>query len=107
MTTHPAHLRNRILHERGIRLIRDEAHKHRRLVVTPDKVNITRTTHMRLLEIQFGKSILDIVVDGSTREVEKKYGIDRTTVSKWRKRIAKELLSRVSNGEITLGNQEV
>ena len=51
----------------------------------------TKTNLMKLVEIKHSKPILDIIFEGTIDAVGAKYNIDRSTVSKWRKRISAEI----------------
>lgn len=53
---------------------------------------ITKKEHlknnsMRLLEIQYGKSIETILSNGTLRELEEEYNIPFTTLGRWRRRL--------------------
>lgn len=96
MSTNISTIRDRILRERGLTVTRDDVSKHRQLSRTVDAVKVHKTPLMRFLEVRYSDNIVNILSSGSLNYIEKKYGIDRTTASKWRKRIADELLSSLT-----------
>ena len=78
-------LKKSILKQRGIAGFEPGTKKPLSIDQTPTPFNKTRL--MQLLELRFNKPIAEILYDGNIYEVEAKYGIDATTVSKWRKLI--------------------
>ena len=44
-----------------------------------------KTTLMKYIEVKFGASLEDLVLNGSTRQVAKRLGINYSTISKWRR----------------------
>ena len=72
-------IRNRLLKERG--LVPVSGGKLRKVPVT--QLDHLKTDKMRLIEIKYGKTIEEMLTSGTCREVEKRYGIDFTTVSRW------------------------
>lgn len=77
-------LRQRILKERSV-----EFKKVSRKPVTLDEtpVPFTKTRLMQLLELKYHKKIEALIFTGTIYEVEKRLGVDATTISKWRKEI--------------------
>jgi transposase-like protein len=63
--------------------------KGTRRPVTIDELPATfrKTRLMAYIELKYNKPIATIVYDGTIYDVAAKYGIDFTTVSKWRKLI--------------------
>jgi len=44
-----------------------------------------KSTLMRLTEMKFRDKLENLIMEGTIYEVEKKIGVDATTISKWRK----------------------
>lgn len=91
-------IRNRILKSRGMKITRPSLSKHRKMepsIATPTIENKTRL--MKLVELQSGKSIEEIILSGSLRHIESTYGIDHSTASKWRKQLAVKSLEGIRN----------
>jgi len=78
-------LRKRILQQRGV-----ELQKHTGVPVTYDDLPALyhKTRLMRYIELKFHAKLEDIIFSGTIYQLEKKLGIDATTVSKWRKVIS-------------------
>ena len=78
-------IRKRIIKQRGI-----EFKKLSRKPVTYDDLPAPyhKTKLMKYIELKFQKPLKDIIFTGTIYELEKKLGIDATTVSKWRKIIS-------------------
>lgn len=72
-----------ILRNRGVAGF--ERNTRRPLTVDETPSNFRKTPLMRYLEAKYSKPISSIVADGNIYEVARKYGIDYSTVSKWRK----------------------
>lgn len=89
-------IRKRILKARGISLTRPSLKHHRKMETTytppsiPDKTDL-----MKLVEFRSGKSVEEILLSGSLRHIEKEYGIDHSTASKWRKLLAIKSLESI------------
>lgn len=81
-------LKKSIMEQRGIAQFEPKTKKPLRPEQLPTLFN--KTIAMQLLELRFNKPIAEIVYDGSIYQVEAKYGIDATTVSKWRKLIRRD-----------------
>jgi len=78
-------LRRRILKKRGL-----EEHSYGRLVEVdrPDLIiPENRTMRMVRIELEQGKPLEELLMDGDLNEVANRLGIDFTTVSKWRLRL--------------------
>lgn len=84
MTTRLSDLRKNIKQQRGI-----EFSKHTRKpthiseLPTPYK----KTRLMQLTEYRFNERLENLIFTGTIYEVEKKLGVDASTISKWRKLI--------------------
>jgi hypothetical protein len=78
-------IRNRLLKERGVQLA-----KLTRKPKTIDDIPAPypKTRAMKYLELKYNKHIEDLIFKGTIYEVEKRLGMDATTVSKWRKLIS-------------------
>ena len=46
-----------------------------------------KTLAMHLIEVQFDRSIEELIAEGEIREVGKRLGLQRSTISVWRKRL--------------------
>ena len=57
--------------------------------ITPDELPtpFKKTIRMMFIELKHGKPIQELIADGSIDVVAMYIGVDRSTVSKWRKRI--------------------
>lgn len=86
MTTKPSDIRRRILKQRGVNL-----EKHTRKPITHDDIPTAyhKTRLMKYIELKFGDRLGNIIFDGTIYELEKRLGVDATTISKWRKIISK------------------
>lgn len=83
MTTRPSDIRKRILKQRGV-----EFKKHTRKPVSADQLPSAykKTRLMQLIELRYGQRLENILFTGETiYELEKKLGVDASTISKWRK----------------------
>lgn len=82
MTTSPSEIRRRILKQRGV-----ELKKHTRKPISVDQLPTPykKTRLMQLIELRHGKRLEDLIFTGTIYEVEKKLGVDASTISKWRK----------------------
>ena len=85
MTTQ-AELKRRILKNRGV-----EFAKHTRKPRTPDDIPAPfhKTRLMKYIELKHKAKLQDLLSNGTIYQLEKKLGIDATTISKWRKLIRK------------------
>jgi len=95
--TNISHIKDRILKRRGIRPTRAATNKQRKLqpeirAILPES---KKTPLMKLLEIKYHDRIENILSSGSLKYIEKKYGVDFTTASKWRKLLAVEALRQL------------
>lgn len=81
MATKSSELRRRILKGRGVELA-----KHTRKPVTYDDLPAPyrKTRLMKYIELKFGDKLENLIFDGTIYSLEKKLGIDATTISKWR-----------------------
>ena len=75
-------VRSRILKQRGVELA-----KHTRKPRTADDLPAPypKTRAMKYLELKFGKRLEELILVGNIYDLEKKLGVDATTISKWRK----------------------
>lgn len=85
MTTPSSKIRRRILKQRGV-----ELQKHTRRPITFDDLpsSYPKTKLMKYIELKFNDKLENIIFTGTIYELEKRLGIDATTVSKWRKVIS-------------------
>jgi len=85
MATKTSKLRKQILKQRGV-----ELEKHTRKPITYDDVPSPyhKTQLMRYIELKFNDKLENIIFSDSIYKLEKKLGIDSTTISKWRKIIS-------------------
>ncbi len=89
-------IRKRILKSRGIQPVRSNIKQHRKLESTIDTPTISdKTDLMKLVELRSGKTVEQILLSGSLRHIEKEYGIDHSTASKWRKLLAVKSLEGI------------
>ena len=81
MATPSSKIRRKILRQRGVTL-----EKHTRKPITYDDLPSPyhKTRAMKYIELKFGGRLEDIIFKGTIYEMEKKLGIDATTISKWR-----------------------
>ena len=84
MTISGAKIRRQILKQRGV-----ELKKHTRKPVSVDQLPAPykKTRLMQLIELRHGQRLENIIYTGTIYEVERKIGVDASTVSKWRKLI--------------------
>ena len=82
MSTNLSKIRKGILKQRGV-----ELQKATRKPVThndlPSPYHKTRL--MRYIELKFKDRLENIIAEGTIYELEKKLGVDASTISKWRK----------------------
>jgi len=78
-------IRKRILKQRGVELA-----KHTRKPATYDDLPAVypKTRLMKYIELKFNDRLENIIFTGTIYELEKRLGIDSTTISKWRKIIS-------------------
>lgn len=83
--TSQSKIRKRILKQRGV-----ELEKHTRKPVTYDDLPslYSKTRLMKYIELKFGDRLENIIFTDTIYALEKKLGIDATTVSKWRRVIS-------------------
>ena len=80
--TRVSDIRKRLLKQRGVELKR----LTRKPVTVDDLPSLfPKTRLMRYIELKFGKRLEHLIMSGTLDEQEKKLGIDKTTISKWRK----------------------
>ena len=107
MHTNLTAIRDQILKSRGLQPIRYSIQEHRRLsTVIGDLSGLHKTPLMKYLEVLHKKSIVDILAAGSLSHIEKEYAIDRTTASKWRKEITRQLLMYITKDEKMTKSEE-
>jgi len=75
-------IRKKILKQRGV--------EFKRLSRKPVPVEelpsaFPKSTLMRLVEMKFKDKLENLIMEGTIYEVERKVGVDATTISKWRK----------------------
>lgn len=82
MATKSSDIRKQILKQRGV-----EMKKHSRKPVRIDQLRTPyKTTRlMQLVMLQNGARLENLIFAGTIYDVEKKLGIDASTISKWRK----------------------
>lgn len=85
MATSSSKIKKRILKQRGV-----ELEKHTRKPITYDDLPslYPKTQLMKYVELKFNDRLENIIFDGTIYELEKKLGVDATTISKWRKIIS-------------------
>lgn len=85
MATSTSKIRKKILKQRGV-----ELQKLTRKPVTFDDLPsiYPKTKLMKYIELKFVARLEDIIFSGTIYELEKKLGVDATTISKWRKVIS-------------------
>ena len=83
--TSQSKIRRRILKQRGV-----ELEKHTRKPITYDDLPslYPKTRLMKYIELKFGDRLENIIFTDTIYALEKKLGIDATTVSKWRRIIS-------------------
>ena len=85
---HHKPLRDKILKRRSIARTKRPTRKHQSLTEVPFRVQKkAKTWAMLALERQFNLPIEDILLAGSCRHIERRFGIDHSTVSKWKQRL--------------------
>ena len=84
--TRPSDIRKRILKQRGVEFKR----LSRKPVQIADlPAPYPKTTLMKLIELRFKDKLDNLIFTGTIYEVERRLGIDATTISKWRRLIEK------------------
>ena len=82
--TRPSDIRKRILKQRGVELKR----LSRKPVLIADlPAPYPKTALMKLIELRHRDKLDNLIFTGTIYEVEKRLGVDATTISKWRKLI--------------------
>ena len=82
--TRPSDIRKRILKQRGVELKR----LSRKPVLIADlPAPYPKTALMKLVELRHRDKLDNLIFTGTIYEVEKRLGVDATTISKWRKLI--------------------
>lgn len=85
MTTSQSKLKKRILKQRGVEL----AKLTRKPITHDDLPSLYHKTQlMKYIELKFSDRLENIIFGGTIYELEKKLGVDATTISKWRKVIS-------------------
>lgn len=64
-----------------------------------EEFKIRKTSLMMMLERAFNSDIVYIVASGSLSEVANRTGLDKSTISKWRKRISADIV-KSAGGEV-------
>ena len=77
-------IRKRLLKQRGVEFKR-LSRKPIPLAELPS--SYPKSNLMRLIEMKFKAKLEDLIFIGTIYEVEKRLGVDATTISKWRKLI--------------------
>lgn len=102
MTKETTKIRQRILKERGVAPIRSSTTKHRRLAILPETPTDHLKTHaMRLQELKFGIPIEELLLDGSLSQISNKLGLDKSTISRWIKRLDLTKIKHFVDGKDT------
>lgn len=78
-------IRQKILKQRGI--VGFQPQTRQPVAFGEQESAVPKTTLMRYLELKHNKSIEELLASGSNYELEKKLGVDFSTISKWRKMI--------------------
>lgn len=92
MPTPLTNIRDNILRERGLTTTKSSVREHKQIVKAAGSVSfLKKTPLMRYLEVRHRQSILDILASGSLTHIHRKYGIDRSTASKWKKKLRQQL----------------
>lgn len=85
MATSQSKIKKRILKQRGVEL----AKLTRKPVTYDDLPSLyPKTQLMKYIELKFGDRLENIIFNGTIYDLEKKLGVDATTISKWRKTIS-------------------
>lgn len=84
MTTQAA-LRRMILKSRNIGVLERGTRNPLPYSDAPSKFN--KTYAMKLLELRYGTPVEELIMEGNIYELEKRLGVDATTISRWRKKI--------------------
>ena len=82
--TRPSDIRKRILKQRGVEL-KKHTRKPVHVAELPSPYHKTRL--MQLVEHQQGQRLEFLIYTGTIYDVEKRLGVDASTISKWRKLI--------------------
>jgi len=85
-----ADIRRDILNQHGVESIQVSKSKKqvRKRPEPPTRIpNHLKTKHMRYYELKFGQSIEILLTEGSLYKVGNTLNLDRSTVSRWRKRL--------------------
>lgn len=97
MPTQLKDVRDRILRERGLTTTRSSVKEHKQIVRASDSVSfLKKTSLMKYLEVRHKQSIVDILASGSLTHIHRKYGIDRSTASKWKKKLRLQLMKLIT-----------
>jgi len=85
-------IRQRILKQRGIVGFQPQTRKP--LTASESPSVIDKTPLMKYLEIKYNDTIENLLSTCSNYELEKKLGVDYSTISKWRKLIRKAIYDK-------------
>ena len=91
----PAEIRRRILKQRGVAL---KKHTRKPIHVAELPSPYKKTRLMQLVEHQQGQRLENLIFTGTIYDVEKKLGVDASTVSKWRKIIEQAFFKQFEEG---------
>lgn len=80
--TRPSDIRKRILKQRGVELKRLS---RKPVPIEEVPASFPKSTLMRLVELKFKNKLENLIFTGTIYDVEKRLGVDATTISKWRK----------------------
>lgn len=80
--------KQKILHERGVRIVKPEQYKHKKLIrLPPTQLNHMKTPTMRLIEIEHKASIEELLLSGTVTQVAARLRTNKGTISKWKHRL--------------------
>jgi len=85
MTTPISKIRRQILKQRGVELA---PHTKEPLQYADAPAPYHKTPLMKFIELKFQDKIENLIFNGTVREVGKRFGVDYSTISKWRKLIS-------------------
>lgn len=94
--TNLTRIRKTILKKRGLISTRDSALRQHSLHPESPPSSVHKTGLMLFLEVKYGADIVDLVSEGSVREIAKKLHpyVDYSTISKWKKQFGMEVDER-------------
>jgi transposase len=82
MSTRLSEIRKRIQKQRGVEL---KKHTRKPTHISDLPTPYKKTRLMQLIEYRFNIKLEKLIFTGTIYEVEKKIGVDASTISKWRK----------------------